>query len=199
MIFYHGTTHQIAERILRKGFSPEPPSYAVWFTTNKEYAIGHARGKAGERRDRPMVLECELDPQELSPELSRKCILGDRGLIACRNPLPPDVVVSYELIDLPASPHDLKSRMRLAELPSSPENLSAWLNQIFGLRDYSKISSNHPGVKELSRWMAKRRESGVSRTTIEKVLEKARQYLPHALKDAEVKLTSRVFSPKRPR
>ena len=191
MIFYHGTTQQLARQIIQKGFSPEPPSNAIWFTANKEYAIGHARGKAGARRDRPVVLKCELDLQQIDPQLSRKCIIGKKGVIASRDPISPDALRSYELIDLPSSPQDLRAQVRLAQLPSSPENLSEWVNQIFGLKSHSRVSSRHPGIQKLSQWMIKCGKSGIKRTTIDKVLNKARQLMPDSLRDAEVKFNSR--------
>jgi len=165
MIVYHGTTAQNAADICATGFLPRNPSRKVWFTESKDYALRRAKNKARSTGDKPVVLTCNINIDQMRKRSgSKRAIFYKNGIIAVAASVPATVLRSHTV---------LKS-------PSSPEELVAWLNRLLGLKSHEGISRRHPGVERLSDWMANRLNSGTGGSKIRtgELLQKVRQWLP---------------------
>ncbi|MCZ6679089.1 MAG: hypothetical protein O7E52_17790 [Candidatus Poribacteria bacterium] len=171
-IYYHGTTQRNARKIAQVGFLPKPPSRAVWFTTSRAYAARRARHKASRGRDRPIVLRCEFQPQQLTQRLGKGRVTGKGSVIAVRAALPPTVLRSSPMLDI----------------PSAPEDLAAWVNELLGLKPYKGASRRHPGIDRLANWVVNRLTAATGGNQISngELLQKARQWLPEFFRDVEI-------------
>jgi len=140
MIVYHGTTARSARRIHVEGFLPRRPSGRVWFAKSRAYAKRRARTRARRSRDRPVVLTCEINVHQMRARLGPRRVFARGGSLAIVGPVPPAVLRSQTV----------------EELPSSPALLARWVNQMLGLRPGRGVSRRHPGIERLSRWMERR-------------------------------------------
>jgi len=163
MILYHGTTARNAENIYRTGFLPRKPSRKVWFAENKKYALSRAKTKARSANDHPVVLTCDINIDQMRKRLGKRRFLHKNGVLAISAPVPSTVLRSHSIL----------------ELGSSPELLAAWINRLLGLEPHEGVSRKHPGIGQLSRWIANRLTSGIGgNINTGELLQKARQWLP---------------------
>ena len=168
MIVYHGTTVQNAANIYKTGFQPKKPSRKVWFAENKKYALSRAKTKARDARSRPVLLTCDLNIDQMRKRLGKRRVLYQNGVIAISAPVPATVLRSHSIL----------------ELGSSPELLAAWVNRLLGLKPHEGVSQRHPGIAQLSRWVANRLASGIGgKISAGELLQKARQWLPNYFVD----------------
>ena len=171
MKVYHGTTRRRAQRIAREGFLPRKPSRRVWFAAGRGYALGRARTQARRSHDRPVVLTCELDMNQLRRGLGSKRVRATNGIIAIDGPVPVTVLRSNPTVDLPVAPNEL----------------ATWVNQVLGLKPHKGVGRNHPGIGRLSRWLAHRLESEPNRQVQpSELLHLARQWLGEYFEGVEV-------------
>ena len=143
MIVYHGTTRRRALRISTEGFLPRKPSRRVWFAESRRYADGRARTQARRAHDRPVVLTCNLDLNQLRARLGAKHVFHRNRVIAVDAPLPISVLLSDPAVDS----------------PTTPKELADWVNHLLGLKPHKGAGPNHPGILRLSKWVANRLES----------------------------------------
>jgi hypothetical protein len=168
---YHGTTRRRAQRIAREGFLPRKPSRRVWFAAGRGYALGRARTQARRSHDRPVVLACELDLNQLRHSLGKKRVRATNGIIAIDGPVPVTVLRSNPTVDLPFAPNEL----------------ATWINQVLGLKPHKGVGRSHPGIERLSRWLRNRLESEPDRTVRPgELLHLARQWLGEYFEGVEV-------------
>ena len=164
MIVYHGTTSRRAQRIVVDGFQPRKPSKRVWFAESKGYAEGRAKTQARRTRDRPVVLTCDLDLNQMRKTHGARKVMHRNRVIAIDAAVPVGVLRSW-----PAS----------ADMASSPDELAAWVNGILRVKPYKGVSPKHEGVQRLSRWIVNRmRAQPNSRIKPTEILQQARQWLP---------------------
>jgi len=171
MIVYHGTSDRRARRICEAGFVPRKPSRRVWFAEGRGYALRRAKTQARRRRDRPVVLTCEINLSQLRERLGSKRVFHRNGVIA---------------IDARVSVTVLRSHPSLDQ-PSSPEDLAAWVNRLLGLKPYRGVRRHHPGIQRLSCWAVNRLASQPrSQIRPGELLHMARQWLPEFFEGVEV-------------
>ena len=167
MLVYHGTTWRNARGIALNGFVPKKATGRVWFTQSKGYARRRARTKAKQRRDRAMVLMCELDLPDLRRDLGAGRVMYRNRIVSVQGPVPASVLISPPSMDL----------------PGTPEDLAGWVNRLLGLEPHRGVGKRHPGVDRLSRWVNHRLESNPGgRIRDEELLERAQQWLPEYFK-----------------
>ena len=163
MIVYHGTTSRRAQRICAEGFLPKKPSRRVWFAENRRYALGRAKTQAQRGRDKPVVLTCDLDLDEMRKRLGSKKVFRRSGVIAIDGRVPASVLRS-----LPP-----------AERPRKPVGLTRSVIDILGLAPYRAVRRHHPGIDRLSRWVERRVASQPGRAIgPRELLARARHWLP---------------------
>ncbi len=163
MIVYHGTSDRRARRICEDGFFPKKPSRRVWFATGRGYALRRAKVQARRRRDRPVVLTCEINLAQMRKHLGPKRVFYGNGVIAIDGDVPVTV---------------LRSHPDLGQ-PSSPQQLATWVNQRLGLKPYKGVGQRHPGIQRLSRWVVNRLSSQPhSQIAPAELLAMACQWLP---------------------
>ena len=171
MIVHHGTTRRRAQRICEVGFLPRKPSRRVWFSESRAYALRRAKTQARRSHDRPVVLTCDLDPNELRRRLGPKRVLHKNRVIAVDGPVPVAV---------------LRSRPGM-DVPTTPEEVARWVNRILGLKPHKGVGRRHPGILRLSRWVGNRLGSGPNaRVRPTELLEMARRWLSEFFEDFEV-------------
>ena len=163
MIVYHGTTRGRAARICREGFVPKKPSRRVWFAESRAYAERRGKTQARRSRDRPVVLVCDIDINQIRKVLGARRVFNRNGVIAVDGRVPVTV---------------LRSHPGLA-LADSARELADWLNRILGVKPYRGIGWRHPGVQRLSRWVSNRM-AGQNQPKVHasELLHLARQWLP---------------------
>jgi hypothetical protein len=171
MICYHGTTRRRAQRISEEGFLPRRPSRRVWFAESRAYALTRAKTQARRSDDRPVVLACDLDLNELRRRLGGHRVMHRSRIIAVDGPVPQAV---------------LRTHLELG-VPSTPRELTTWLNQLLGLKQHKGVSRTDPGVERLSRWIANRRSSQPwCKIRPTELLRLAQQWLPDYFQGFEV-------------
>ena len=131
MILYHGTTDRQARRICQEGFLPKKPSRRVWFAESRGYAEGRAKTQARRRRDRAVVLTCDINLPQMRDRLGARKMFRRNGVIAIDGFVPVTVLRSHPSL----------------EFPSSPEELAAWVNRLLGLKPYKGVGRRHPGIQ----------------------------------------------------
>jgi len=163
MIVYHGTTARNAQNICKTGFLPKNPSRKVWFAESKRYALSRAKTKARGAHDRPVVLSCDINLDQMRRRLGKKRFLHQNGVIAISAPVPVTVL-----------------RFPPALRPGClPKELAAWVNRLLGLKPHEGVSQRHPGIERLSRWIVNRLTAGTGgKISTGKLLHKAQQWLP---------------------
>ena len=171
MIVYHGTSDRRARQICEVGFVPKKPSRRVWFATGRGYALRRAKVQARRRRDRPVVLVCDINLAQMRRSLGPKRVFNGNGVIAVDGPVPVTVLRSHPSLDQ----------------PSSPEELAAWVNQMLGLKPYKGVGRRHPGIERLSRWVVNRVSSHPgTHVSPAELLAMARQWLPEYFQGFEI-------------
>lgn len=172
MIVYHGTTQHRARRICVEGFLPKKPSRRVWFAESRAYALGRAKTQARRARDRPAVLTCDLDMNEMRRRVGARRVFHRSRVIAIRGPVPVTV---------------LRSHPGVVDQPTSPGELAAWLNEVLGLKPYKGVGQRHAGVRRLSSWVANRAATQPRRSIpAGEVLSMAQRWLPEFLEGVEI-------------
>jgi len=163
MIVFHGTTARRARRICQEGFVPRKPSRRVWFAESRAYALGRAKTQARRSRDRPVVLTCDLDVQQLRARYGRKRVLRRNRVIAIDGAVPVTVLRSHPS----------------AGVPTTPDAIAAWLNALLGLKPHKGVGKRHPAVQRLSEWVNKRLQTATRRgVTPRQLLHMAQRWLP---------------------
>jgi len=163
MIVYHGTTRRRAQRIAQVGFLPRKPSRRVWFAESVRYARGRARTQARRSRDRPVVLTCDINLNELRDRLGAKRVLIRNKVIAISASLPATVLRSHPAVDT----------------PTTPDELAAWVNHVLGLKPHKGVGRRHPGVVRLAGWVSNRLNSQPGgRISPSEMLQVAARWLP---------------------
>jgi hypothetical protein len=177
MIVYHGTTAERARHIAMEGFLPRKPSRRVWFAESRGYALGRAKTQAKRARDTAVVLTCDIDLAQMRKRLGGKRVFHSGGVIAIKAAVPARVLRSH-----PGYPG-------YADQPSSLEDLSAWINDILGLKPYKGVHKRHPGLERLSRWVVNRITSQPNcRIRPKQLLGMARRWLPEFFEGIEIDL-----------
>lgn len=172
MLVYHGTTQRRAERIWREGFRPRQPSRRVWFAERRGYALRRAKAQARRRRDRAVVLACDLDLARLRQRLGPRRLFHRGGVIAVNAPLPVTVV---------------RSRPGWVDQPRTPEELADWVNRLLRLKRNKGVGHRHPGIQRLSLWVENRlaaRPRGTIRPG--ELVQMARQWLPEFFQGVQI-------------
>jgi len=171
MIVYHGTTRRRARQIAKEGFLPKRPSRRVWFAESRRYALGRAKTQARRTADRPVVLTCNLDLQQIRGRLGGKRVMHKNRVIAINAPVSCTVLRSH--------PSTLT--------PSSPRELAAWVCHVLGLKPYKGPGWRHPGIDRLSRWVVHRLAAQPKgEVPSGELLQMARQWLPEFFQGVEI-------------
>jgi hypothetical protein len=171
MILYHGTTARRARLICREGFHPRKPSRRVWFAQGRGYALGRAKTQARRRKDRPVVLVCDVDLTLMRQRLGSNRVMQRGGVVAIDATVPVSVIRSY-----PG-----------AEVPTTPGELAKWVNHVLGLKPYKGVGRGRQGVIRLTEWVAKRlADRPRSALRHKEILYHARQWLPEFFDGVEV-------------
>ena len=140
MIVFHGTNLQNSARIQVEGFRPKGNAARVWFTQTKSIARRRAAHKAKGRKERPMVLTCDLNLEALRRKLGAARVLHHRTIVTVAGNVPPAVILNNQAV--------------LASLvPRNDADLARWLNRLLGLEQHKGIGKTHPGVNRLRRWV----------------------------------------------
>lgn len=172
MIVYHGTTRDRARRIAREGLRPRPPSRRVWFAHNKTYALQRARTQARRSGDRPVVLTCDIDIEQLRRRFGGGKVVAHSSVISIRGEVPPEAV---------------RARTSVSNVPETPRQLARWINSLLDVKAHRGVQPHHEGVQRLARWVDEnlcghRRPSLSER----EILERARAWLPAIFEGFEV-------------
>jgi HEAT repeat protein len=171
MILYHGTSARRAQIICREGFRPKKPSRRVWFAQGRGYAMGRAKTQARRRRDRAVVLVCDVDLDMIRRRVGSHRVVHRGGVVAINAAVPVSVIRSY-----PG-----------ADVPTTATQLAKWINHVLGLKSYKGVGRRHQGVVRLSEWVAKRlADRPRSRLRHKEILYQARQWLPEFFEGVEV-------------
>jgi len=172
MIVYHGTTKRRAQRICAEGFVPRKPSKRVWFAENRGYARGRAKAQARRAHDKPVVLVCDINFNQMKAKIGAKLIWRRNNVIAINASVPVNVLRSY-----PATP----------DQPTSPDELACWVNELLRLKPYKGVSRRHPGIDRLSGWVASRYATQPHSTIRQtELVEMARRWLPEYFEGYEI-------------
>lgn len=174
MILYHGTTDGRARRICAMGFLPRKPSRRVWFAESRKYALGRAKTQARRSKDRPVVLTCDIDLDQLRRRLGSRRVFHKNRVIAINGKVPVSVLRSHPAAVL---------------RPTTPEELARWVNQLLGLKPHKGAGRTHPGIERLSRWIVNRyRTQPNSEVSFGEIVRLAEQWLPEYFEGVEVDL-----------
>ena len=141
MIAYHGTTRQSARKISVEGLLPRRPSKRVWFAVAKSYALRRAKTQARRRRDKPIVLRCDLNLHELRKRYSNRRVFCNGGLIAISGPVPVSV-----LTDFPS----------YYGAPFTPPEIAQWVNRLLQIPAHKGAGAHHAGTLRLYDWLERR-------------------------------------------
>ena len=182
MIVFHGTTVKNASRIQLEGFRPRGNAARVWFTQTRSIARRRAAHKSRGRKERPIVLTCDLNLEALRRKLGARKVLHHRTLVTVEGKVPPAVILNNKAVLDTLVPRD-------------DADLARWLNRLLGLQQHKGIGKTHPGVNRLRRWLDHRVGTyPESQLKKEEVLEAAKQWLPEYFKD-NVPVFDRVRRP----
>ena len=172
MIVYHGTTKRRAQRICAEGFEPRKPSKRVWFAENRSYARGRAKAQARRAHDKPVVLVCDVNLNQLETKIGAKRIWRRNNVIAINANVPVSVLRSY-----PATPGQ----------PTSPDELTCWVNELLRLKPYKGVSRRNPGIDRLSRWVVNKYATHPHKIIHQtELVEMARRWLPEYFEGLEI-------------
>jgi len=157
MIYYHGTTLEKAEKIVRRGFLPK--SRLVWFTKWNWYAQSHAWGGYG-GHEQAIVLACDLNVEKLRVQLGKHRVTAKGHVLTVGGFVHPSVVRSYATI----------------HLLDSYDAVATWVKHF----DYSPRTSGdlQPGMLKLSRWIRKSLIGEHRTIQAEEFMRKGNQWLP---------------------
>lgn len=174
MIVYHGTTRDRARRIAREGLRPKPPSRRVWFAHSSAYAAQRARSQARRAKDRPVVLTCDIDVEQLRRRFGRGKVIANGSVISIRGNVPPESV---------------RTRTGVANVPETPRQLAQWINSLLDVKAHRGAQPHHEGIQRLARWVDERLTAHPRANLGEReILERARAWLPTLFAGFEVDL-----------
>ena len=146
MIVYHGTTRKSAQQIQKEGFIPKGRTRRVWFAQNRDYARGRARTKAQRANDRPIVLKCNLDIDQLHIQYGNRRVIRRSGIIAVSAPVPKTMV---RFLNLRGEDENPEQRTRW----TNANELVRWINAILGVKPHKGVNRHHPGIPRLIAWV----------------------------------------------
>ena len=181
MKVYHGTNRQNARSIIRSGFRP-----IAWFTRSMGYAQRRAGHKARSHND-AVVLTCDLNLGRLKDAGHR--VWGKGGIYAVNKVLPASTVKGF--IEVPfggtkEKPTALLGGSRKVIIESLSKHLSAWANELLGLKHYKGVKPSHAGVNEIARWIFERYDGDFDSVPETDLLHKACQWLPEFFEGVEI-------------